>query len=88
MIRQVIVTQIIEVEVDETKFTEAWMEEWRQSYYSFNTVERHIEHIAQLEARSLLNEDFTEGYGPLSEMGIQAKVLEQEQEIISIKSMI
>lgn len=83
MKKQVAVILVVEVDVDETKFTDAWMTEWRQSFYPFRTVDRHIEHIAQLEARSSLNEDFTEGYGPLSEMGIKAKVIDQTEDILN-----
>ena len=83
MKRMVAVTQVVEVEVDETKFTEEWMKEWRQSFYPFRSLNRHIEHIAQLEARGGLSEDFTEGYGPLAEMGIKAKVIDQTEEILA-----
>jgi hypothetical protein len=82
MKRTVEVTITVEVEVDETKFTYAFMEEFRSSFYSFTTVEDHIQHIAQLEARSLLDADFTEGYGPLAEMGIKAKITDQDEEIV------
>jgi hypothetical protein len=78
MKRQVAVTQVVEVEVDENKFTEEWMTEWRQTFYPFRSVDRHIKHIAQLEARGGLSKDFTEGYGPLADMGIKAKVVSTE----------
>jgi hypothetical protein len=82
MKRRVAVDQIVEVEVDETKFTEAWMAEWRQSFYNFHSIDQHLEHIAQLEARGILNRDFTEGYGPLADMGIKAKVIDQTMDIL------
>lgn len=72
---------VVEVEVDETKFTDAWLAEWRGAFYPFHSVEDHIEHIAQLEARGLLDPSFTEGYGPLAEMGIKAKVIDQDMEV-------
>lgn len=81
--RQIAVTQVVEVTVDETKFTEEWMADWRKSFYPFRSVNHHMVHIAQLEARGGLNPDFTEGYGPLSDMGIKAKVLDQTEEILN-----
>lgn len=64
----------VEVSIDETKFDEAFLSEFRESFYPFFDVERHVEHIAQLEARGLL-EDFTEGYGPIKDMGISARTI-------------
>lgn len=81
MKRTVIVTQAVEVEVDESKFTPEWLAEWRTVFYDFTTVEQHIEHIGQLEARGLFNNEFVEGYGPPSDMGISARVVGQEMEI-------
>lgn len=65
----------VSVEVDETKFDEEFMAEFRESFYPFHDLEDHVEHIAQLEARGLL-EDFTEGYGEISDFGIKAKTLD------------
>lgn len=64
----------VEVEIDPSKFDEAFLAEFRESFYQFHTVERHVEHIAQLEARGLLD-DFTEGYGPIKDFGIKAKTI-------------
>lgn len=83
MKKQVAFTQVVEVEVDETKFTDEWMTDWRKTFYNFRTVDQHIEHIAQLEARDILNLKFTEGYGPLKDMGIKAKVIDQTTEILN-----
>jgi hypothetical protein len=69
-----VVTFGIEVEVDESMFTDTFMEEFRRDFYPFYDIQRHVEHIAQLEARGLLD-DFTEGYGPIKYMGIKARVL-------------
>lgn len=82
MKRKVIVTSEVEVTVDETKFTPEWMAEWRGSFYHFHTVEDHIQHIGQLAAREMLNPSFTEGYGPLSDMGIEARVVGSDTEIV------
>ncbi|MBY3434876.1 hypothetical protein [Rhizobium laguerreae] len=71
----------VEVEVDETKFDEAFLSEFRESFYPFFDVERHVEHIAQLEARGMLD-DFTEGYGPIKDMGISARTVDCTLEVL------
>lgn len=63
------------VEIDETKFDETFMQEFRDSFYQFDTLEEHIEHITQLQARGLIDlidkpDTFIEGYGPAQDMGI------------------
>jgi uncharacterized protein (DUF2126 family) len=83
MKRQVEVTFVVNVEVDETKFTPEWIEDWQKVFYPFNTIDDHLEHIAQMEARDILNPKFTEGYGPLTDMGIKASVVSQSAEVLS-----
>lgn len=69
---EVIVTQGTNVEVDETRFTDEWMAEFRESFYDFYTMEDHIEHLASGFARGLWdNYSFIEGYGPAKEFGIK-----------------
>lgn len=83
---QVEVTQIVTVVVDETKFDEAFMEEFRASFYQFDTLEEHVEHLAQLEARGLIDvfgERFIEGYGPADEMGIKTSSEVDEIDILT-----
>ncbi len=82
MKRTVSVEMIVEVEVDETKFTPEFMAEFRKSFFDFDTVEEHIEHLAQLEAREVLSTEFTEGYGPLADFGIKARVFGCETTIL------
>lgn len=65
----------IEVELDGEKFDDTFMEEFRASFFPFVDLIDHAEHIGQLSAREMLDEDFTEGYGPLADMGIKARVL-------------
>lgn len=67
----------VEIEIDETKFDEAFMSEFRQSFFSFYDITDHVEHLAQLEARGLLDV-FTEGYGPIKDMGISGDVIDWE----------
>lgn len=83
---QIEVTQLVEVELDESKFDETFMEEFRQSFYSFDTLQEHAEHIAQLQARGIIELDtgseFVEGYGPSKDMGIRARVLDTNIDVV------
>lgn len=78
------VTFEVQVTVDETKFSEQFMEEFRQSFFPFDVLDDHIKHIAQLAAREYIDgpSTFLEGYGPVGVMGISAKIASQEEEII------
>ncbi|KQV66599.1 hypothetical protein [Caulobacter sp. Root343] len=70
----VLVSQVVEVTIDDSKLDEAFMAEFRASHYQFDTVEQHAEHIAQLAARGLIDmgpNPFVEGYGPLVEVGVE-----------------
>lgn len=74
------VEQIVEVKLDETKFTPEFMAQFASTISDFETLEQHAEHIAQLAAREVhgLSEyvpsEFVEGYGPIGLMGISASV--------------
>lgn len=73
------VTQTVEVELDEAKFDETFMEEFRASFYQFDDIQEHAEHIGQLTARGIIeigdySPEFIEGYGLSGVMGIKAKV--------------
>ena len=79
------VTQTIEVELDPAKFDDAFMEEFRESFFPFYDLEDHAEHIAQLQARGVIDLEgyispntFVEGYGPVQDMGIKARVIDTE----------
>jgi hypothetical protein len=79
----VLVTQEVEVEIDETKFSPQFMKEFRESFFQFHTLDKHIEHLAQLEARGVIyNDSFIEGYGNPSDMGISMSIESCETEII------
>lgn len=70
------VVQTLTIEIDESKFDETFMEEFRASFFPFFTIEDHLEHIAQLQARGVIDlewnkNEFIEGYGPATEMGIR-----------------
>jgi hypothetical protein len=69
------VVQVVRVEVDETKFTPQFMEEFRAIMYPFQTLDQHLEHLAQLHARGIVDDySFIEGYGPAADMGIKFHV--------------
>lgn len=79
--RTVRVEQIVEVSIDDTKFTPEFMAEFRRTMYPFDSVDRHIEHLAQLYARGAADEfSFIEGYGPASELGIKFLQISQDAE--------
>jgi hypothetical protein len=85
---KVIVTQMVEIDVDETKFTEAVMEEFRRSFYDFLTVEEHVSHLAQLYARGLINEfnrdHFVEGYGPIKDWSLTFRSVVEDTEVSEV----
>lgn len=70
--KKVQVTSVVNVTIDESKFTSEFMQEFRESYYPFKTIDDHIQHLGQMYARGLYSEipGFIEGYGPANEMGI------------------
>ena len=74
------VNVMVEVELDEAKFDDAFMQEFRENFYPFESLEDHAKHIAQMEAREILK-PFTEGYGLLDKMGISARQIEWWQEV-------
>jgi len=78
---KVVVTQFIEVTLDETKFDEQFVEDFKASFFDFQTLEEHAMHLAQLRARGV-NGEFIEGYGPVKDMGIKFKNIGQNEEIV------
>lgn len=84
IVKNVSVTQVVSVTVDETKFTNEFLAEFRRDFYRFHTLDDHIEHLGQLYARGLFNgmpDEFVEGYGPAREFGIAVKCLPDRTEI-------
>lgn len=49
------------IEFDEKQLNEEWINQFKESFYDFDTLEEHAEHIAQHRAR--FGVDFIEGYG-------------------------
>ena len=71
--RSVQVSQVVKVTVDEAKFTPEFMAEFQRDFFPLQTVDDHIEHLAQMYARGVISDfpgDFIEGYGPAKDMGI------------------
>ena len=81
------VKHIINMKVDVNKFTSEFMQEFRDNFYYFTTVEEHVEHLAQLYARGHIqfNGDFVEGYGRLE--GIEFYKMDWDTEIIDKEEM-
>lgn len=78
----VVVMQEVEVELDESKFTPEFMQEFRANLYSFDSMEDHACHVAQLAARNIIGESsFIEGYGLAQEMGLKFNVTHTEAQI-------
>lgn len=79
----ILVVQNVEIELNEEAFTEEFMEEFRDSFYSFWDKEEHAEHIAQLYARGVFGSkrDFVEGYGVISEFIKEIQVVDSWEEI-------
>lgn len=79
------VRQRVAVTVDEAKFDEGFMRDFRKTMYPFDSLDDHIEHLGQLAARGLVDDfsTFIEGYGPPKAMGITFKIESGEQEIVA-----
>lgn len=70
------VTQYIEVEVDEAKFDEDFLKEFKENFYEFDNINEHIEHLARLYAKGMVGgtpNSFIEGYGEQRDMSISFK---------------
>ena len=78
------IKQSIEVELDKTKFTKQFMRDFERSFYSFDSIEDHAKHLAQIYARGFADwpDSFVEGYGKINEMGIKFNLISQDEEII------
>lgn len=80
--KTVVVSQTVEVTLDESKFTPEFMAEFKRSFYEFDTIDEHRKHLAQLHARGLCDDfSFIEGYGRAQDMGIGFSISDGEEEI-------
>jgi len=85
MKREVEVTRIIEVSVDEEKFDEIFMGEFRKNFYEFNTIEDHMQYLAQLYARGVTDgspKSFLDGYGFCEDMSIKFRNIDTEVTVV------
>jgi hypothetical protein len=62
------------VTIDETKFTDEWMKEFRSYMYNFQTIEDHVKHIARN-----LGDPNLEGYS-YDELGIKCELVSESEE--------
>jgi hypothetical protein len=76
------VRQTVKVTLDGSKFDKKFMTDFVATFFPCFTLANHAEHIAQMAARDVLSESFTEGYGPLKDMGIAAVVEHVETEVL------
>lgn len=77
------VTQNIVITLDETKFTPEFLAEFNAGIVDWgDDLEKHAEHLAwthatgrhDLEYTTAATAPFVEGYGPVCDLGIKAKV--------------
>ena len=57
------------IEIDQDIITDEWMEEFRNVYFEFDSLEEHAEHIGQFRARfnnGSYYGGFIEGYGEIA----------------------
>lgn len=80
--KTILVTMEIEVTINKSKFTPEFMSEFRESFYPFETIDEHIEHLAQMHARGIYDDhSFIEGYGYAKDMGIKFEHHSTETEV-------
>jgi len=81
--KQVRVTEWVDVTIDETKFTPEFMKEFREYMMPYDTLDDHIEHLAQMEVIGGFTDfdRFLEGYGTVADMGIKCNIVDSETEI-------
>lgn len=81
--RTVIVKSYVEVEIDEAKFDEEFMNGFNESIFEAD-IDEHFKHLAQLFARHVIYSDdqFVEGYGHIDKMGIKLNVLDVDTETV------
>ncbi len=77
------VIQLINITIDESKFTPEFMKDFNSYMFEFKGVEEHIKFIVEKFADGTVSSenDFLEGYGILSEFGIKLEKEYIESEI-------
>lgn len=62
----------VDINYDPARFTDEFMEEFREHFYDYDTIEEHLEHIAyNYFVNGTSEDDFLEGYGVLKDFGIK-----------------
>lgn len=83
--KRVLVTHVVDVTVDETKFTPEFFASFNECFhYLGDDVDGHLRHLGQLFARAIINgypSDFIEGYGLAKDMGIAFDEIDVTTEI-------
>lgn len=88
---KVLVTREVEVTLDETKFTDEFMQEFRDNFFNITSLEGHAAHLGWVHATGVEDLDysptstyppFIEGYGPANEMGIRVQTIGSESEVV------
>ena len=83
MTKEVEIRQTIQVTVDESKFTPEFMQSFRDSFFDFDSIEEHIEHLGRLHAGNFIDvSSFVEGYGYIREFGVNFEVVDYIAEIL------
>jgi hypothetical protein len=76
--RDVFIKFRVYVTVDESKFTEDSMEEFRKHFFPFYTIDDHIEHLGYNHIANHVDENsFIEGYGPAEDFGIKFSLISE-----------
>ena len=84
---KVTVTQIVEVELDDSKLNDDFNKEFSATMWDVDCLQDHANHIGQMEARDLIGSDgFLEGYGDLKKLNCKAQVVDQHEESELISS--
>lgn len=84
---EVTTTNTYEIELDENVINEEWMQEFRETFYSFNTLEEHAQQIAEQRVRNAERTDtFLEGYGRvrIKDYGFDSKSWDNPVEGITV----
>lgn len=81
--RDVEITRVVRVTVDETKFTPEFLEEFARFITNYDTVDEHITYLAGLHAAGVIDESsFAEGYGKLEDFGVRFEIIADEDRIL------
>jgi hypothetical protein len=81
--REVEVTQIVRVTVDETKFTPEFLADFAKAITNYDSVEEHICYLARMHVRAEIESDSRlEGYGLLHDFGVDFEILSEEDRLL------